>query len=271
MKKVLIRRIKIRKSRLPAAVEGQSGIRLGNNEIMQKFSPAILDLGDISAPCKEIEAMAAIFDLSGFTKFCNQVDSYLAIPHFLKGFLEWFFDNIRKGLTETRKGGQTYLWAELPVMVKFLGDGLLLLWNARAMTDSQVCRIAAILYDVCYAYRHGFYPEMCLTVNKPPPVLRCGVARGKVFSVGNGKDYVGHCINSASRLSHLGSLSFCFPHHGFQVREHMPVEYARLFTPKYVTIRGVGEDELVWVVEEEFARLRERDKSLFRDMENVFV
>ena len=271
MKKILVRRIKILKSRSTGAGQRQTGIRLNDDEIKKRFSPALLDLGNLNVPCQEIEAIAAIFDLSGFTRFCNQVDSYLAIPRFLNGFLDWFFDGIRKGLADTRQGGQTYLWAELPVMVKFLGDGLLLIWNARGMKESRMCRLAATLYDLCLAYKRQFYPAMCLTVNRPPAALHCGVARGKVFSVGDGKDYVGHCINSASRLSHLGSLTFCFPHHGFPVREHMPAEYARVFTPKYVSIRGVGEDELVWVVEEEFERLSERERMLFRDLENIFI
>jgi class 3 adenylate cyclase len=229
----------------------------------------MLDLGDISAPCQEREAIAAVFDLTGFTAFCNQVDAYLAIPKFLNGFLDWFFGSIRQGLTEEDDGVRISFWAELPILVKFLGDGLLLVWNARRMSESNICRLAATLYNVCYAYKVEFYPQMSMAVNKPPSVLRCGVARGKLFSVGNGKDYVGHCINTASRLSHLGSLTFCFPHRGFQVREYMPAEYIELFVPKYISIRGVGENELVWVVKEEFDKLPERSRVQFRNLERV--
>ena len=231
----------------------------------------MLDLGDISAPCQEKEAIAAVFDLTGFTNFCNQVDSYLAIPRFLNDFLEWFFSSVRRGLTEADYGNRSSFWAELPILVKFLGDGLLVLWNARRMTEGQICRIAAKLYEICLAYRSEFYPRISMAVNKPPIVLRCGLARGKVFSVGNGKDYVGHCINNASRLSRLGSLSFAFPHRGFQVREHMSVEYARHFLPKYVSIRGVGDNELVWVAKAEFERLTDKNKEIFRSLENVAV
>ncbi len=229
----------------------------------------MLALGDISTPCQEKEAIAAVFDLSGFTKFCNQVDSYLAIPRFLNDFLDWFFSSIKKELTEAENGTRTSVWAELPVLVKFLGDGLLILWNARRMNEGQICRIVATLYNICYAYRREFYPKINMAVNKPPAVLRCGVARGKVFTVGNGNDYVGHCINNASRLSNLGPLSFCFPHRGFQVRDHMSVEYSRLFIPKYLSIRGVGENELVWVVKDEFDRLPERNKGLFRNFQQL--
>ena len=276
MKKVLVTRTRIRKARAPLTKKRETGLPPKGeqpivNGISLKFSPDMLDLGDISAPCQEIEAVAAIFDLTSFTKFCNQVDSYLAIPRFLNTFLEWFFDSMQKGLTKEKNGKSTYLWAEFPLMVKFLGDGLLLVWNTRSMQESQICRITTMLFDICYSYRHDFYPQISLKVNKPPRTLRCGIARGKIFSVGNGKDYVGHCINNASRLSHLSSLSFCFPHNGFQVIEHMPEKYSRLFIPKMVNIRGVGENELVWIVKEEFRSLPEREKAQFRDLENIFV
>jgi len=276
MKKVLVTRTRIRKSRAPVTKKREPGLQPSVaqpivNGIYLKFSPDMLDLGNISAPCQEIAAVAAIFDLSGFTKFCNQVDSYLAIPQFLNTFLEWFFDSMRKGLTEKKNGKSTYLWSEFPLMVKFLGDGLLLVWNTRSMQESQICRITTMLFDMCNSYKHELYPQISLKVNKPPRTLRCGIARGKIFRVGNGKDYVGHCINNASRLSHLSSLSFCFSQNGFQVTENMPARYSRLFIPKLVNIRGVGENERVWIVKEEFRRLPEREKAQFRDLENIFV
>ena len=267
MKRIVVRRVRAPRPRTMTAGRQQSGIRTLDNEIIKRFNPTMLELGDIGAPCQEKEAIAAVFDLTGFTTFCNQVDSYLAIPRFLNDFLEWFFKSIRESLTEGDYGNRSSLSAKLPIMVKFLGDGLLVLWNARRVTEDQICRITATLYGICRAYRQEFYPQISMAVNKPPRVLRCGVARGKVFSVGNGNDYVGHCINNASRLSRVGSLSFCFPHRGFQVREHMPVEYLRLFAPKYVSIRGVGDNELVWVVKEEFERLPEKNKELFRSLE----
>jgi len=271
MKKILLRRVRPKRARVPAGNGQQSGIRLMDIEIIKQFDPSILDLGDLSAPCEEKEAIAAVFDLTGFTKFCNQVDSYLAIPRFLNGFLEWFFGKIREELTEENYGKSCAVWAELPVLVKFLGDGLLLIWEARRMAEEKICRLAVALHEICYAYRHEFYPRMSMAVNKPPRTLRCGVARGKVFSIGNGKDYVGHCINNASRLSHIRPLSFCFPHRGFQVREYMPIEYYRLFTPKYVSVRGVGDNELVWVVKREYELMTEKDRNQFRDVEGVRV
>jgi class 3 adenylate cyclase len=267
MKRVLVRRVRVTKPRSRKVKGNNDGAMVITNDIVNQFNPSMLALGDISTPCQEKEAIVAVCDLTGFTKFCNQVDSYLAIPRFLSDFLEWFFDSIRDELIEENFQNHTSFWADLPSLVKFLGDGLLLVWNTRNMLEDQICRIVTSLYNICIEYRQEFYPKINMVVNKPPTVLRCGVARGKVFTVGNGKDYVGHCINNASRLSQLGPLSFCFPHRGFQVRDHMPEEYANLFIQKYISVRGVGDNELVWVVKDEFNRLPERGKVLFRDVE----
>ena len=274
MKKIIVRRVRPsqHQNNRPTFKTPQSnGIKLLNNDIDKKFNPTMLDLGDINMPCQEKEAVAAVFDLTGFTTFCNQVDAYLAIPKFLNDFLNWFFTATAHGLTDVDDGLHSIFWADLPVLVKFLGDGLLVIWNAQHMTEEKICRLAVMLYGVCAKYQQEFYPRMSMAVNKPPRVLRCGLARGKVFSIGNGSDYVGHCINNASRLSHLGPLTFCFPNRGFRVREYMTVEYARLFIPKYISVRGVGEDELVWVVKDEFNRLPEKNRAQYRSLETVPV
>jgi class 3 adenylate cyclase len=268
MKRRIIRRVR---SSGVAAASGQSGLKLLNEDIINKFNPSILGLGDVNTPCQEMEAVAAVFDLSGFTSFCNQVDAYLAIPAFLNSFFDWFFGSIVYGLTDEEEG-RTYFWADLPVLVKFTGDGLIVVWDTHRMKDDQLCRLAATLYNICNAYRQDFYPQIKMAVNRPPSIIRCGLARGKVFSVGNGHDYIGHCINTASRLCNLNpALTFCFPHHGFQVQEFMPAEYAQLFTPKYVSIRGVGENELIWVVKEEHDALSEKSRTQYRSLESATV
>ena len=274
----IVRRVVIRRHASPGSNGARrlirpihaGAVKRVDNTTIKKFNPSMLELGDISAPCQEKEAVAAVFDLTGFTSFCNQVDAYLAIPRFLNDFLEWFFKSVRWNITEQDYGDSSTLWAGLPIMVKFLGDGLILLWDASKMTEEQICRLAGSFYLICHAYREEFYPHICKAVNKPPAILRCGVARGKVFSVGSDREYVGHCINNASRLSRLGALSFCFPHSGFRVTEYMPEEYREFFVPKLVSIRGVGENEMVWVARDEFERLAPKYREMFRgNEENV--
>jgi len=267
MKRIVVRHV--RSSQTGTASSGrQASAGLVDGVVIRQFDPTMLELGDLSAPCQEKEAIVAVFDLTGFTAFCNQVDAYLAIPRFLSDFLDWIFTAIRQRITGKDFNGENALFAELPMMVKFLGDGLLILWNARHMGEDQVCRLAAGLFDITCAYRRDFYPRVSMVVDKPPAILRCGVARGKVLSVGGGKDYVGHCVNHASRLCHLG-LSFCLPHRGFQVREHLPPKYLSMFVPKLVYIRGVGANELVWVIKEDFERMPPENKAMFRNPVNV--
>jgi class 3 adenylate cyclase len=265
MRKVIVRRVRTRRAGTPIAQNLQNGLKLVNNDSLSKFNPSMLDLGDINAPSQEITAIAAMFDLSGFTRFSNQVDAHLAIPKFLNDFLDWFFSRIKLGLTVEDYGDRKSLWTELPILVKFLGDGVMLLWNTQNMTEIQICKIVAALYDICCAYRHQFYPKISMAVDKPPKVLRCGVARGKVFSIGNGKDYVGHCINTASRLSKLSPLSFCFHNRGVQVQDYMPKEYYGVFIKKHLPVRGLEEDEPVWIVKDEFDRLPKKSKVLFHN------
>lgn len=256
-------------SRQPGVVvhKQSNGIKFNNSEVSSKFNPKMLDLGNLNTPCEEKGAIAAVFDITDFTKFCNQVDAYLEIPRFLNYFLQWFFKCIVDGLTEENDGYKSTYWADLPMLVKFLGDGLLIVWNTQRISSDQACRLVATLYNICTAYSRDFYPQINTVINKPPHILRCGVARGKVFSIGNGRDYVGHCINNASRMSHMDGLTFVFPHRGFPVREFLPERYIRFFVPKYVDIKGVGENETVWVVRDEFAKLPEEKKSQYRTVD----
>ena len=272
MKRVIVRRVRSGRTAAGKTAHQAAAVpalRLMKTSEFRSFNPAMLNLGDLALPSQEREAVTAVFDLTGFTTFCNQVDAYLAIPRFLKSFLDWFFVSIRQRLTTETRGEQTAVWAELPMSVKFMGDGLLILWNAQRMTEAQICRLTVMLYEVCRAYQTEFYPAITETIEHPPRILRCGLARGKVFTVGNGRDFVGHCINKASRLSHLYGLSFAFPNQGFPVRNYTTDHYLRLFTQKYVAVRGVGDNELVWVVQREFDALSAPDKANFRKPEST--
>src|SRR4029077_11901818 len=63
----------------------------------------------------------------------------------------------------------------------------------------------------------NFLSKLRSTMVDPPPVLRCGIARGTVFCVGDGEDYVGSCINMAARLQRLQGISFAFNRRGFDL------------------------------------------------------
>jgi len=268
MGRVVLKRVKRRVNTAHVARATASSqvrnVKYIDSEKFNQFNPSVLGLGDIALPSREIEAIAAVFDLAGFTRFCNQVDPHLEVPKFLSSFVEWMFSKVKIALTEGNYGDRKALWAELPFLAKFLGDGVLFLWNTNGMTETLNCKIVTTLYEICYAYRDNFYRRISMSVANPPRILRCGLARGRVFSVGNGKDFVGHCINTASRLQKLSLLTFCFPHRGFNVQECMSNGYRNNFVLKRITVRGVGENELVWVLKDEFEKLPEKSKEFFR-------
>lgn len=235
------------------------------NKEFDAFNPAILGLGDISLRSTQVEALAAIFDLSGFTNFCSKVDPHLSVPEYLSRFLDWLFEEIKKEFVEESYEEGKKLYAELPFLAKFLGDGALFLWDTENMHDVAICNVVAILRLICHRYIEEFYPEIRKTVVEPPDALRCGIARGRVFSVGNGEDYVGPCINIASRLQKLSYLRFCVSRRGFDIEKDMDEKLAAKYVLKSVSMRGIGENELVWVRKEEFDSLPEEEKALFKE------
>ena len=77
-------------------VEGkEERIDLLDNKKFNTFNPKVLGLGDISLPSTRTGALATVFDLSGFTNFCSQIDPHLSVPEYLSPFLNCLFDDIR--------------------------------------------------------------------------------------------------------------------------------------------------------------------------------
>lgn len=233
----------------------------------ESFNSQVLGLGDVSQEGEYIQAIAAFFDLEGFTSFCNQVDSHLVIPEFLKQYLDWLFGS----LTDRFKEGETQrtvtLWGGLPFFAKFLGDGILSLWNTAYYNYlSDIFNIVVILYGINNAYVTDFLPKIRKHVSKPPTKLRCGIARGQIISVGNGEDYVGSCINIAARLQKLSQLSFAISRRGFDLSEDMlGHEMWQEFILKKVELRGIGDEELVFIKKKEFRRLHPDERRLFKN------
>lgn len=240
-------------------------IELLDTKEFDKFNPEVLGLGDISLPSTREEAIAAVFDLSGFTKFCSQPDPQLLVPPYLSRFLDWLFDEIKTEFVRKSYEGGKQLWANLPFLAKFLGDGVLFLWDTTNMNGYELCNVIVSLRNICLDYKKIFYPGKKRAIGSPPKTLKCGIARGSVFSVGNGDDYVGPCINIASRLQKLSLLTFCASRKGFDFEKYMHKNTAPKYIVKYVTLRGIGKNQLVLVYKSEFDSLKEKEKKIFRN------
>lgn len=251
----------------------------------EQFDSSVLGLGDLRQESRETDAIAVVFDLAGFTKFCNQIDPQLAISEFLAGFLDWLFGAIKEesvikdGLhpnSETDESepaesagppdeDSVRTFTTLPFFAKFMGDGVLFLWDTKNLTNETICSVPSVMMQICSAYELDFLPKIAFDVSDPPTALRCGIARGKVFSVGNGQDFVGPCINMASRLQKTSLISIAFSRRGFPADKYMDPHMRGHFVRKKVAVRGIGDHELVYVDKDDYEHLPETEKGLFTD------
>ncbi len=237
-----------------------------NNAALRSFSTEVLGLGDINSPSHPTDSIAAVFDLAGFTNFCNQIDPQLSVPNYLSTFLSWLMEQIKDVAIREDIGGYSILWNPLPYFVKFTGDGLLVLWNCENMKPVQMRNIIINIYKICYRYRSKFFSEISNVVVAPPRSLRCGIARGMVFSVGNGSDYVGSCINMAARIQKLPGLSFAFNRRGFDLEQKgVGKFFKKRIVIKKVSIRGISQSELVGVLSEDILLMSKEDATLYKN------
>ena len=85
-----------------------------------------------------------------------------------------------------------------------------------------------------------------------------------VYSVGDGNDFVGHCINLAARLQKLPGILFAFALRGFDP-ESCNKDYFEDLVLKKIAIRGMGNEELVYVRKKDFDKMLDEDKAFYHD------
>jgi hypothetical protein len=231
----------------------------------QRFNAGILGLGDVSREGKHFDTLAAFFDLEGFTSFCNQTDPQLVIPEYLDQLLHWLFFRLTSVFVKEQHKDTVVLWGKFPFFAKFLGDGILFLWDTSGLGSASMGNIVVNLERVCRAYVEEFLPEMSKSLSKVPARLRCGIARGEVIAIGGGKDFVGSCINVASRLQKVGQLSFVFARKGLNPEDCFSSKWQSEFSAKQIRISGIDHEETVLILRKEFEGLTEEEKSFFRE------
>jgi class 3 adenylate cyclase len=232
------------------------------------FNPSVLGLGDISRDGEYRQALAAFFDLAGFSDFCGQVDSHLVIPEFLARYLNWLFQTLADQFCESTDKEVVRLWGCLPFYAKFMGDGILFLWATDMCGGFPgTVNIAQNLLAITNLYTRHFLVDVRRAVSNPPYRLRCGIARGQIISIGGGADYVGSCINVAARLQKLGNLSFAMSRRGFDLTE-VPDQEGSLrsfLVLKRTAVRSIGKQELIYIRRDEFAALSPDEQQEFGD------
>jgi class 3 adenylate cyclase len=245
--------------------------------IVNAFNPSLLSIGDITLPSKPVDVLAAIFDLEGFTNFTKQIDPQLSIPNFINDFCQWMFSTLSKEMV--RQKPVKSFWAELPFFAKFLGDGILFLWRIDSEKISETYgqksqKVQSYIYNflantivslnnVCGNQYVEFYEKAAKRYVDPPDRLRCGIARGFVFPIGGGLDYVGACINLASRLQNFNGLSFAFSVRGLDL-DAFAKSAKKNFVVTKCDVRGIGNRELIAILKEEFEELSDEQKKKFK-------
>ena len=237
-------------------------IKILKKKKLETFNEDILGLGEIGIKSRPINALSVLFDLEGFTNFCNQIDPQLALPEFLSEFLKWLFGQIKKNVVHKTHPEGYEMYTELPLLSKFMGDGILFLWDVEKLNDLEIHNIIVLMNNICVEYKTEFFNDIVNKIITPPKKLRCGIARGTIYSVGNGNDFVGPCINMSARLQKLNSLSFCFSRRGLNPSCHPWLDKNAIV--RKTEIRGIGTEELVCILKHEFDALPELDKEKFK-------
>ena len=234
---------------------------------IKKFNEKILGIGELNKKSSQIEVIAAIFDLAGFTSFCAHSDPYLFLPKYLNRFIKWLFDTIVNEQTVKNYKRGKLLYSHLPFFAKFMGDGVLLLWDTKNMSQSNICNVIILLSRISRRYAREFLPSIKKETAYPPSKLRCGASMGSVCTLGGGKDYVGACINTASRLQKTSDLTFCFALKGLEFFfDTTSKKTSKLYTTKGWAIRGVGGDELICIRKHEYEQLGTKKQKKFKDL-----
>jgi len=166
-------------------------------------------------------------------------------------------------LLDTEDGKDVVLTSHLPIFGKFLGDGVLLIWDVSDVSLESRRNIVQAFDIIVSDYVDVFLEKTVKEFTRPPLMLRCGIAQGQVTSIANGNDYVGMCINVASRLQKLAGNAFSFGFTKKGLEQEEGSNWYSHFTLIQIEIRGLAKPEFVYVFRSEFANLpREEQRKL---------
>ena len=180
----------------------------------------------------------------------------------MNDFLTWIFDSIKKETVHSELSEGISIWHPLPYFIKFLGDGLLILWDISQVLEIQQHNLLISLKSICSNYATTFFPTERKKVVDPPYELRCGAAKGTVYSIGDSHDFVGSCINLAARLQKLEGITFAFARRGFNPEAVWKSIIANYYL-SCIDVRGLNNKELIYILKEEYERLPAEKRELY--------
>jgi class 3 adenylate cyclase len=151
------------------------------------------------------QALAVIFDLEGFSSFFAQPDVQTYMPRYLNRIFECL-NIVFQGGTAYWIQNEKYPALGAPDHAKFLGDGALFVWKVpETLAPAKIVSLTNRLFNL----KTGFEKVVDACADVVPVVdlprsIRFGLARGTVYELARrdktGTEYIGYCINLASRL-----------------------------------------------------------------------
>jgi class 3 adenylate cyclase len=215
--------------------------------------------------------LVLIFDLEGFSKFFSQPDVQEYVPKYLNHVLDAVKICIEGGEIYWWNGKKTYEPLPEPIHWKFLGDGLLIIWDYNMFDKHNLVRLFNRLWTLKRNYsRINSKAIEDVPVIDIPQRIRFGLASGTIYKL-NYKDsgtdeFIGYSINLASRLQ-----AYC-PELGFIASARISPSMKDLEKHSYMKIiatklRGFPR-EIVIIDKYEYSNLSEELRtSLFEEIE----
>lgn len=213
-----------------------------------------------------VRIIAAVLDLEGFTNFFNKAspNQSIIVASYVNGFLSWL--NYRLGLEGKR--------LPRPRLSKFLGDGVLYVWETEEGKTEQT---ALDLMNFCWnitrgadRYEISFLRQFVHQLGKKwrceyPKHLRASLATGfavKYTQQNHPAEYVSECINIASRLCGFHSELYFVAHSDLFLADE--IKAAANYVEKRTNIDGIDNPIAVFIDKDDFDSLT--DKSQFEDI-----
>jgi class 3 adenylate cyclase len=154
--------------------------------------------------------LSLIYDLEGFSQFFNQPDVQDYVPKFI--------NEVGHTISICIFGGESYWMPKgkerfnslgvTPIHEKYMGDGAMYIWTGNkeaSLSTNFIGSLCNRLWNL-----KTYFSEVLKRASESVPVvdvpqrIRFGLARGTIYELrrrnSNQREYIGFCINLASRL-----------------------------------------------------------------------
>ncbi|HTI61650.1 hypothetical protein [Mucilaginibacter sp.] len=220
--------------------------------------------------------LALIFDISGFTNFFNKPDLQFYITKYINHIIECVEINIYGG--DDYWNGESEKTEPLltkPSLRKFLGDGMLYIWEDKKSNSFNAHGFKTVLINRLWLFQKNIEKVNeqlydYIPIGDLPQKIKFGIAQGTIYklSEANGSyDFIGPCINLASRLvKYCNEINFiCSARLDFDNADLEKYGYFKVIAKELKSF----ENEIVVIDANDYSELTDIDKGrLFKEIKN---